>query len=167
MDRPDAGPASAAARRAEAFRAGLHTLGYGFFTGVPCSLLAALYAALAEAGATYLPAAREDLAVGLAAGATLGGSRAALLMQNSGLGIVPNALLSLTAMYRLPLLLVVTWRGHGPDAPEHVEMGARTPALLDAMGVPYRMAFAEDALDPEFHGRPAAVALLVRPGELS
>ena len=36
--------------------------------------------------APYLPAAREDIAVGLAAGAWLGGRRPAVLMQNSGLG---------------------------------------------------------------------------------
>jgi phosphonopyruvate decarboxylase len=158
--------ASEARRRADAFLAGLQGLGYRFFTGVPCSLLAELYPALEAAGADYRAATREDLAVGLAAGATLAGGRSAVLMQNSGLGVVPNALLSLTTMYRLPLLLVITWRGYGPDAPEHVEMGARTPALLDALGVPHRLAFSEDALDPDFHARPGPVALLVRPGEL-
>ena len=160
-------PPEGAEARAAGLCCGLRALGYDFFTGVPCSLLGALYPALAAAGVEYRPATREDLAVGLAAGATLAGARAAVLMQNSGLGLVPNALLSLQLMYGLPLLLVVTWRGHGPDAPEHVEMGARTEGLLDALGVPHRLAFSDSALDPHFHALPRPVALLVRPGELS
>ena len=43
------------------------------FTGVPCSLLIPLYQALEEAGQAYFPATREDLALGLAAGAALAG----------------------------------------------------------------------------------------------
>ena len=63
-------------------------------------------------------------------------------------------------------LLVITWRGHGPDAPEHVEMGERMGPLLDALGVPYRMA-TEDARDPGFHRQAPVVALLIRPRELA
>ncbi len=145
---------------------GLDGLGYDFFTGVPCSSLAALYAVPAVMD-RYHAAPREDLAIGLAAGAAMAGARPAVLMQNSGLGLVQTALLTLPAMYALPLLLVIGWRGHGPDAPEHVEMGRLTPSLLDALDIPHRLAIGPDALQPAFHARMGPVALLVRPGELS
>jgi phosphonopyruvate decarboxylase len=61
-------------------------------------------------------------------------------MQNSGLGTSLNAVVSLSLMYRLPVLLLVTWRGHGgKDAPEHIVMGEISPRLLDLIGVPHRV----------------------------
>jgi sulfopyruvate decarboxylase subunit alpha len=159
-------PATSRAR-AEAFDDRLDGLGYDFFTGVPCSLLGRLYDVLGERGRAYFPATREDLALGLAAGAAMAGRRAAVLMQNSGLGVSVNALLTLHAMYELPVLLVVTWRGHGPDAPEHVEMGRLVRGLLADVSIPSRLLDDPDAFDPDLHTRHAPVALLVRPGELA
>ena len=87
---------------------------------------------------------REDVAFGIAAGAWFGGRRPAVLMQNSGLGTSLNALASLSLMYGLPALLVVTWRGHGgKDAPEHVLMGEISPRLLELLGIPHRVLAAE------------------------
>jgi sulfopyruvate decarboxylase subunit alpha len=153
--------------RAQNLVGGLRGLGYDFFTSVPCSLLMPLYQALAQAGESYLPATREDLCLGLAAGAALAGRRPVVLMQNSGLGVSVNAILSLQKMYALPTLLVVSWRGHGPDAPEHVEMGALMEPLLATLGIPYRMATADGALAPDFHRQAPVVALLLRPRELA
>jgi sulfopyruvate decarboxylase subunit alpha len=144
----------------------LARLGYDFFTGVPCSLVAALYDVLVDRGRPYYPATREDLALGIAAGAALAGCRPVVMMQNSGLGLSVNALLSLQAMYELPALLLVTWRGHGPDAPEHIEMGRRTRRLLAALSIPDRLLSEAGAFDREFHARAGPVALLVRPAEL-
>jgi sulfopyruvate decarboxylase subunit alpha len=109
--------------RARTFYLGLRNLGYRSFAGVPCSMFGALYAILDEYAANYYPATREDLALGLACGLTLGGQRCAVLMQNSGLGTCVNALQSLVDLYRVPLLLVVSWRGETTDAPEHLEVG--------------------------------------------
>src|SRR5207245_122100 len=73
----------------------------------------------------YVPAVREDSAVGIAAGAYLAGKKPVVLMQNSGLGVCLNAILSLNAIYAIPALLVVSWRGEGgKDAPERID-GAR------------------------------------------
>ena len=56
----------------------------------------------------------------MAAGAWLGGKLPMVLMQNSGLGVSVNALASLTTMYALPVLLVISWRGEGGnDGPDH------------------------------------------------
>jgi phosphonopyruvate decarboxylase len=103
------------------FQAELKRLGFDFFTGVPCSVLAPLIEAIGEA---YIPSIREDTALGLAAGAYLGGRKACVLMQNSGLGYCLNVLTSLNALYRIPALIVVSYRGAGgEDAPEHRIMG--------------------------------------------
>ncbi len=58
-------------------------------------------------------------------------------MQNSGLGVSVNALGSLHQLYRMPVLLLVTWRGYeGKDAPEHLVMGRILPDLLDLLEDP-------------------------------
>ncbi len=78
---------------------------------------------------------REDEGIGLTTGAWLGGERAALLMQSSGVGNVINAL-SLPAVCKTPCLMLVTMRGQwGETNAWQVPMGGATPALLNAMGV--------------------------------
>ena len=87
-----------------------------------------------------MPAVREDVAVGMAAGAWMAGRLPMVIMQNSGLGTSLNALVSLSLMYRFPALLLVTWRGHGgKDAPEHIVMGDISPRLLELIAVPHRV----------------------------
>ena len=153
------------------FAARLAGHGFDFFTGVPCSLIEDLIAVLErDPRAPYVAAVREDAAVGLAAGAWFGGRRPVVLMQNSGLGTSLNALASLSLMYGLPVLLVVTWRGFGgTDAPEHILTGEISPRLLELLAVPYRVLEA-DSLDAdlawaaaEMDARLSPVALLVPP----
>ena len=148
---------------------------FDFFGGVPCSLFQGLITALETspgAARPYVAAVREDVAVGVAAGAWFAGRRPAVLMQNSGLGTSLNALASLTLLYGLPALLLVTWRGHGKDAPEHILTGRITPALLDLLGIPHRvLAPASTAGDlawaaAEMEQRSGPVALVVPPGLL-
>jgi phosphonopyruvate decarboxylase len=127
----------------ERFVAMLRELGCDFFTGVPCSLVAGLIAALdADPSLPYYPETREDAAIGLACGARLAGRQPVVIMQNSGLGVCLNALTSLVLLYKTPCLLLITWRGYGQhgggDAPEHVIMGDVCARLLETIGVPYR-----------------------------
>ena len=97
--------------------------GFDFFVGVPCSLVKTLLAEL-ERRRLYLGETREDAALGVAAGAYLAGRMPVVVMQNSGLGVSLNALGSLHLLYRIPCLLLVTWRGFdGKDA--HREAGRR------------------------------------------
>ena len=113
--------------------------GFDFFTGVPCSLVGPVIAELTRRG-VYLGEGREDAALGVAAGAYLGGRRPAVIMQNSGLGVSLNALASLHLLYHIPCLLLVTWRGfEGRDAPEHLIMGERMGRLLDLFEIPHRV----------------------------
>ena len=77
----------------------------------------------------------EEEGIALAAGAWLGGQRAALLMQSSGVGNCVN-MLSLPMSCRMPLLMLVTMRGEwGEFNPWQVPMGSATQGVLERMGV--------------------------------
>jgi sulfopyruvate decarboxylase subunit alpha len=114
-------------------------LEYDFFTGVPDSTLgAALKVLESDPRYLYVPSVREDNAIGVAVGAYLGGKNPVVLMQNAGLGHCLNALTSLVSLYKIPLLLIVGWRGADEfDAPEHILMGSALPTLLTAVGIPF------------------------------
>lgn len=131
-------PAPGATTRSEVFLQLLVDFGFDFFTGVPCSYFGRLIHVLeSDARLGYVSAVREDSALGLAAGAYLGGRRPVVFMQNSGFAASLGVLASLHAMYNLPVLLVITWRGQDPDdAPEHLAIGSRMPALLDVLEIP-------------------------------
>ena len=123
----------------EDFAQELINCGYDFFTGVPCSIIGKLITNLTNRpDITYIPAVREDAAVGVASGAYMAGKVPVVLMQNSGLGQSLNTLTSLNLIYKLPCLLIVTWRGlEGKDAPEHLIMGRTCDKLLDTVGIPH------------------------------
>jgi len=109
--------------------------GFGPFYGTPCGILAPLYRA-AEQRAGLLTVAREDNAIGVAAGAALAGRHPVVLMQNSGLGQSVNALASLVVPYRVPMLLIVSLRGVDIDPTEENQvMGRLTEPLLTALGI--------------------------------
>ncbi|KVE36541.1 phosphonopyruvate decarboxylase [Burkholderia sp. BDU5] len=114
--------------------------GFDWYAGVPCSYLTPfINYVLQDPALHYVSAANEGDAVALVAGATLGGRRGIAMMQNSGLGNAVSPLTSLTWMFRLPQLLIVTWRGQPgvPDEPQHALMGPVTPAMLDTMEIPW------------------------------
>ncbi|MER8235563.1 phosphonopyruvate decarboxylase [Streptomyces sp. NPDC094049] len=116
--------------------------GFGPFAGVPCSFLGPLISVLqAEHPGSYLTAANEGEAVAIAAGAVLTGRRAVVVLQNSGLGNAVNPLTSLCQTLRLPVLLLVTWRGEPgrPDEPQHQLMGRITPDLLSSMEIAHEL----------------------------
>ncbi len=126
--------------------------GFHFYAGVPCSLLSGLISCLEETPQiSYMPAVREDAAVGLCAGAYMAGTLPVLLMQNSGLGYSLNAFTSLNLIYKIPTLVIMSWRGFGgKDAPEHIIMGAINEDLLKTAGMQYSVLTAEncdEALD--------------------
>ncbi len=87
----------------------------------------------------------EEEGVAFAAGAFLGGRRAVLLMQSSGVGNCVN-MLSLPRMCNMPFLTLITMRGEwGEFNPWQVPMGQSTPTVLEASGViVYRVNTVED-----------------------
>ncbi len=127
---------------AEEFKGELKRSGFDFFTGVPCSILGGIIKALGE---DYVPSVREDTAIGLACGAYLGGKKPCVLMQNSGLGYSLNVLTSLNLIYKIPLLLLVSYRGfEGKDAPEHLIMGKHCVELVRTFEIPSKVCGKDD-----------------------
>src|SRR5918998_3796297 len=55
--------------------------------------------------------AKEEEGVGISAGAHLAGVKSAMLMQNHGLLASINGIVSLAQLYRIPLLMLVSYRG--------------------------------------------------------
>jgi phosphonopyruvate decarboxylase len=126
---------------AQAFMDEATAQGFDFYTGVPCSYLTPLInGILSNRDLAYVGAASEGEAVAIAAGAWLAGRKTVVMCQNSGLGNTVNPLTSLNAPFRIPTLLVTTWRGRPgePDEPQHEVMGEITQRLLDLMGVEHR-----------------------------
>src|SRR3954468_8647651 len=123
--------------QAEMFVRELRQAGFGLFSGTPCSYLTPLINRVIDSPETeYIGAANEGDAVAIAAGAELGGKPGVVLFQNSGLGNAVSPLTSLTATFRLPVLVITTWRGQPggpPDEPQHELMGRVTPGLLALM----------------------------------
>lgn len=116
--------------------------GFDFWTGVPCSFLTALInRTISSPDVTYVGATSEGEAVGIAAGAWLAGRRPIVMCQNSGLGNAVNPLTSLNFPFKIPMLLIVTWRGQPgiKDEPQHELMGRVTGDLLDAIEIPHAL----------------------------
>ncbi len=116
-------------------------LGFSLFTGVPCSYLKPFINYTIDAPhLDYIGAANEGDAVAIASGAALSGRRSVVMFQNSGFGNAINPLTSLNAIFRIPVLLIVTWRGEPggePDEPQHELMGQITAELFETMRLPY------------------------------
>src|SRR6202035_5337892 len=91
--------------------------GFRWYAGVPCSFLTPfINYVLQDASLHYVSTANEGDAVALIAGIAMSGDsgvphrRGITMMQNSGLGNAVSPLTSLTWTFRLPQLLIVTWR---------------------------------------------------------
>ena len=118
----------------------LHEKGFSFATGVPCSYFSRLIKEFENIETiSYITATREDEAVGIASGLAFGGTKAFVVMQNSGYATIGDALTSLAQLYKLPILLIISWRGLEPDRdfPEHSLMGEVTEDTLAGYQVPY------------------------------
>jgi phosphonopyruvate decarboxylase len=112
--------------------------GYDFYTGVPCSFLTPfINRAITSDKTDYVGAASEGEAVAIAAGAWLAGRKTVVMCQNSGLGNCVNPLTSLNYPFRIPTLLITTWRGQPgvKDEPQHELMSQITQSLLENMRV--------------------------------
>jgi phosphonopyruvate decarboxylase len=118
--------------------------GISLFTGVPDSLQKDFCTLVASetTGIRHVAAPNEGIAVGLAIGNHLAtGSTSLVYMQNSGLGNALNPLTSLahSNVYRIPMVLMIGWRGQPgiTDEPQHKTQGAVTVEVLDLLEIPY------------------------------
>ncbi|AJE83600.1 phosphonopyruvate decarboxylase [Streptomyces physcomitrii] len=123
--------------------------GFTMASGVPCSHFGGPIAHLSTRSGRYVPAPNEGSALAVAAGAALGGRRAYVMLQNSGLGNLINPLTSLVMTYQLPILTFASLRGWpdpATDEPQHAVMGPATPGLLDSVDTPHHTLYAEDGV---------------------
>jgi sulfopyruvate decarboxylase alpha subunit len=89
----------------------------------------------ADAKIRLITLSTEEEGIGIATGCWLGGRRAMIAMQSSGVGNCINAL-GLPLAYRAPCLMLVTMRGQwGEFNPWQVPMGQAAKPALEAMGV--------------------------------
>src|SRR5579875_212266 len=82
---------------------------------------------------TLVRLAKEEEGVGISAGAHLAGVKSAMLMQNHGFLASINGIVSLAHLYKIPLLMLISYRGEfGERDPWQIEGGAATEAVLQA-----------------------------------
>ena len=85
---------------------------------------------------TTFPAAREEEAIGIVAGATMAGMRGIVLMQTSGFATLPNVLASLVVASQIPVLMMVSERGTlGEFNPGQAIVCRTMRPILDSMGI--------------------------------
>lgn len=164
---------------AATFIAAARERGFRLYAGVPCSYLTPfINYTIGAQGLRYVAAANEGDAVAIAAGSALAGAPAVAMFQNSGLGNAVSPLTSLTHTFRIPVLLIVTWRGEpggAADEPQHELMGRITPQMLELMDIPWAHFPATDAgiapaLDQAlayFRGESRPYALVMHKGSVA
>ena len=145
----DAGPLSETERDflpPDVFYKQLNERGFDFFTGVPDSLLKDFCGYVADNHPVdkHIIAANEGTAVAIAAGYHMATRKFPLVyLQNSGLGNTINPLLSLVhpKVYKIPMLLLIGWRGEPgkKDEPQHVVQGKVMNSLITDVGISYEV----------------------------
>jgi len=144
-------------------------MGIDYVTTLPCDRIKHLVP-LVNAQFVTMNITREEVGVGLCAGAALAGKRPAMLIQSTGAGTVINELMSLPVYYRLPLPMLISWRGHYKEGIEaQVPLGKVLPEILSSAGIetlfvetPEDIPLIGEGLDRSF-AISAPVAILMSP----
>ncbi|HEX8559665.1 MAG TPA: phosphonopyruvate decarboxylase [Pyrinomonadaceae bacterium] len=130
--------------------------GADLYASVPCSFLKPLINyAIDDPEVSYVQLNNEGEAVAFAAGAYLAGKRPAVMFQNSGLGNMINPVASLLYPFRIPLLLICTWRGQPGlgDEPQHELMGKISAQMLSLVEVENEVVAGEEQMAAAALGR--------------
>lgn len=91
-----------------------------------------------DPGMTLVRLAKEEEAVGLSAGAHFAGVKSAMLMQNHGFLAAINGIVSFAHLYKIPLLMLISYRGSlGERDPWQTQGGNVTEPVLRALRIPY------------------------------
>jgi sulfopyruvate decarboxylase subunit alpha len=143
-------PRAARPRYAELLIEGLHEAGVTIVTALPESLLRGFYQAVAEEpGIRYVRVSNEADMPGILAGAYLGGKRAVMVMENSGLRQACEPIARFAHTYHMPLVMLMAYRG---DLGEYNWWGhahARNmEPILRALRIPFRVIRTLDAIKP-------------------
>src|SRR3954468_13693199 len=87
---------------------------------------------------TLVRLAKEEEGVGISAGAHLAGVKSAMLMQNHGFLQSINGIVSLAHLYRIPLLMIISFRGDlGERDAWQTQGGMSTEPVLRSLAIPY------------------------------
>jgi len=87
---------------------------------------------------TLVRLAKEEEGIGISAGAHFAGVKSAMLMQNHGLLASINGIVSFAHLYKIPVLMLISYRGSfGERDPWQTQGGNVTEPLLRALGIPY------------------------------
>lgn len=91
-----------------------------------------------DSGTILVRLAKEEEGVGISAGAHFAGVKSAMLMQNHGFLASINGIVSFAHLYKIPLLMLISYRGtFGERDPWQTQGGNVTEALLRALGIPF------------------------------
>jgi sulfopyruvate decarboxylase subunit alpha len=134
---------------------GIKDAGIRFVTALPETwLVYLLQMAESDPEMCLIEVAKEEEAIGIAAGAYFAGTPNLLLMQNHGfLGSI-NGIVSLAMLYNVPLCMLIAHRGHmGEPYPWHTRGGIVTEPVLRGLGIPF-----DYARDPARIGKQIAEA---------
>ena len=123
---------------------GIKDAGIRFVSALPETwLLYLLQLADEDPEMCLVEVAKEEEAIGIAAGAYFAGEPNLLLMQNHGFLAAINGIVSLAQLYNVPLCMLIAHRGHwGEPYPWHTRGGAVTEEVLRALGIAF--AYADD-----------------------
>ena len=129
---------------------GIKDAGIRFVTALPETwLVYLLQMADEDPEIRLIEVAKEEEAIGIAAGAYFAGTPNLLLLQNHGFLAAINGIVSLAMLYRVPLCMLIAHRGHkGEPYPWHTQGGIVTEPVLRALGIPV-----DYARDPAAVGR--------------
>lgn len=98
----------------------------------------------------HVQAVREGEAIGICAGASLGGRKAVAYMQNSGFFNSLHDISSLLITYDIPMLFLISWRGcpysKYESAVHHLIDGMNMLKVLEMLGIDYRIIDIEDSV---------------------
>ena len=107
---------------------------------------------------------KEEEGVGLSTGAHFAGYRSCMLMQNHGFLASVNGIVSLAQLYRIPLLMLISYRGEiGESAPWQTEGGLATEPVLQSLHIPYRKLSDPGTAGREIHEAQALAEGSLRP----
>jgi len=145
----------------------LHNTGIEYVVSLPCDRTKDLCMVL-EDEFRYITISREEDGIGVCSGISLINARCILQMQSSGLGNSLNAIMTLPALYGLPLPILASWRGYYQEKiAAQIPFNEKIPELLDLYGINYTLILTpedipriEDVINDAYNKRCPHVALI-------
>lgn len=118
---------------------GLKEAGVKFASYLPDSWLRPIYfRLLKDPEFTTIPVSNEGVGVGLCCGAWLGGAKAVMLMENTGVWMACDQLARLGISVGLPCFMIIPYRGDiGDKLTYAVAHGQTMLPVLDALRIPH------------------------------